>query len=40
MTYREMMDFCCENDTTVTDARRGDSAEFVNVEPGGTCDNH
>ena len=32
--------FCCESDTAATDALFGHNVEFVNVEPGGSYDNH
>jgi hypothetical protein len=34
MMYREMMTFCCEDDSPATN----NSVEFMNVEPGGTSD--
>ena len=32
--------FCCESDTAATDALSGHNVEFVNIEAGGSYDNH
>jgi hypothetical protein len=38
--YIDVMAFCCECDTVATDSLFEYNVEFVNVEPGGNCDNH
>lgn len=40
MNDGEVMAFCRESDATAIDALFGHTVEFVNVEPGGSSDNH